>query len=274
MNLEAKINYGIVGLSVLVLVVAFITTSVWLSVGFDKKNYDVYAVYMREAATGLNEDAPVKYNGVKVGYVKSIKLNSANPQQVQILLNVEHGTPVTTSTTATLISQGITGTTYVGLAAQSADLTPLVKRKNQPYPIIPARDSLFNQLDNALKGVSANINAVTLDIHRIFDAENAQNIKNVLANLNQFSKILGTSSLDTQILIKNASLASKTFPSITANLNSSLSSIAHHTIPELNLLLNRLNHIVLNLEKTSSDVKQNPSVLIRGHSKRKSGPGE
>ncbi|OGV26567.1 MAG: ABC transporter substrate-binding protein [Legionellales bacterium RIFCSPHIGHO2_12_FULL_37_14] len=272
--MEAKINYSIVGFLVLILIVAFIFSSVWLTVGFDKKSYDVYAVYMREAATGLSEDAPVKYNGVKVGFVKSIKLNRDNPQQVQILLSVEHGTPITTSTTATLISQGITGTTYVGLAAKSPDLTPLLKKKGQPFPVIPTTASLFNQLDNALKGVSENINSVTLEVKRVFDKENAENIKDILMNLDKFSKTLGESSLETQTLIKNAALASKSFPSITNNLNSGLATIAQHTVPEMNLLLQRLNRIAINLEKASSEVKQNPSVLVRGATPRKPGPGE
>ncbi len=46
----------------------------------------------------------------------SVKLNLSqeDPRRVEMLLNIEEGTPITVSTAATLISQGITGNTYVG----------------------------------------------------------------------------------------------------------------------------------------------------------------
>ena len=42
---------------------------------FNQKKYILYTVYLHEAAAGLNEKSPVKYNGVPVGFVKQIQLN-------------------------------------------------------------------------------------------------------------------------------------------------------------------------------------------------------
>lgn len=133
--MEAKTNYTIVGLTVVILTAALLASALWLSVGFDQKKYKIYAVYIHEAVSGLSEDSPVKYNGVPVGSVAKIELSQIDPQQVKILLNIEEGTPITTSTTATLISQGITGTTYVGLSASSSELTPLKKFPRNPIPL-------------------------------------------------------------------------------------------------------------------------------------------
>lgn len=135
--MEAKTNYTIVGVVVLILLVGLITTMLWLSIGFNQKKYTTYTVYMHEAASGLTQDAPVKYNGVQVGYVKEIRLNQNDPRQVEILLDIEEGTPVTTSTFATLNSQGITGVSYIGLSASTSNLTPITKMPGEPYPVIP-----------------------------------------------------------------------------------------------------------------------------------------
>jgi len=84
--LESKANYTVVGIAVLLLTAALLSTALWLSVGFDQKKYTIYAVYLNEAASGLSHDSVVRYNGVKVGYVKSIDLNVSDPQQVILLL--------------------------------------------------------------------------------------------------------------------------------------------------------------------------------------------
>lgn len=272
--MESKTNYTIVGLLVVLLTTGIISTSIWLSSGFAPKKYDTYIVYMHEAVSGLSEDAAVKFNGVKVGYVKNILLNHNNPQQVTLTLYIEHDIPITTSTSATLVSQGITGTTYVGLSASSPDLQPLLAKGNEPFPVIPSKASLFNQLDNALKGVSENINEVTIEVKRLFDEENAANLKKILLNLRNFSTMLEESAPQARLLITNLSKASDKFPLISTQFNSSMSEIVDKTIPSLNQLLLRLNHVAINLEKTSQEIKTNPSVIIRGTTPPKSGPGE
>ena len=70
---------------------------------------------------------------------------------MELILSIEEGTPITTSTSATLISQGITGVTYVGLSAGSADLTPFKKCRANPTLLFQQNHLLFNQLDSILK---------------------------------------------------------------------------------------------------------------------------
>lgn len=307
--MEEKTNYTIVGLIVLILLAALVATGLWLSIGFDQKKYHTYAVYIREAVSGLSEQSPVKFNGVKVGYVSKIELNHHDPRKVEILLSIEDGTPITTSTTATLISQGITGTTYVGLAASSSELTPLQKAPNQPYPVIPAKPSLFNQLDKALKDVSENVNKVSDQIGRVFNEENINNLNKTLANVKKFTDVFAENSttinhslenMDT--LLKNTAKVSDDFPQIVKELKqgivklndmtvtisdagtsvsstmtagkSTIDKLSEITIPSLTSLIHRLNLIAINLEKVSIQVKDNPSVLIRGTEKPPLGPGE
>lgn len=308
-SLEAKINYTVVGLVVLILAGALLATALWLSVGFDQKQYHTYAVYIHEAVSGLSEQSPVKFNGVKVGFVSRIELNRKDPQQVRILLNIEADTPITASTSATLISQGITGTTYVGLSASSADLTPLGRAPNEPYPVIPAKPSLFNQLDNVLKEVSENVGKVSKKVGEIFDSENALYIKKSLANIKTFTDVIAKNSNNIQrsiksadILLHNVSEVSHEFPALVSDFKiglhkmqematsisaagksvsttmatgkSAIDKISQQTIPSTVTLLHRLDVIAANLEKVSAQMRQNPAVLIRGTTPPPPGPGE
>ncbi len=307
--MEAKTNYTLVGIAVLALTVGLLGAIIWLSVGFQQKKSNTYAVYIHEAVSGLSNDSAVKFNGVQVGTVKSIELNQDDPRQVEILLAIEEGTPITTSTSATLISQGITGTSYVGLTASTSNLTPLKKIPGEKYPIIPAKPSLFNQLDKVLKEVSENVNKVSVEIRHIFDNENARYVKHTLANIEQFTDVIAKNSKNlnntlasTDTITRNLAQVSQDLPEMVHDLKltlkqfdkmassfakagdsvsvtmgagkTAIDKFSQQTIPPAVNLLRKLDAIANNLEKVSDQMRVNPSVLVRGSTPPKPGPGE
>lgn len=300
--MEAKANYTVVGLTVVVLTAALITGAIWLSMGFQKKTYHTYAVYMNESVSGLGEESTVRYNGVSVGYVKAIELDKTDPQRVRILLAIEENTPITISTTATLISQGITGVTYVGLSSSSPDLQPLTKLPDEPYPIIPAAPSIFSQLDRALKEVTVNINHISKNINQVFTPENLKNLRQTLAHLEKVTDIavkneknLDASFKNADIMLKNLAQASKDLPQVIKNFNitaknlsntgkdisqtmisgkTTFNKINQQALPSAVNVLHNLENITANLEKVSALMRQNPSVIIRGTKPPPAGPGE
>lgn len=307
--MEAKTNYTLVGAFVLILAAGLFSAALWLSVGFNQKEYSFYTVYLSESVGGLSEQAAVKYNGVQVGFVKKIKLNTNDPRQVELTLSVEKNIPITTSTTATLISQGITGTTYVGLSASSSDLTPIQRMAGEPYPVIPAKPSLFNQLDTLIKEVSENVNKLSVQTQKIFNEQNAAYIKHTLNNVDQVTRVLANNSANISTSIKNMDLflanlsrvstqfphilkeldkgvskfnslatdmsaASKSVSTTMASGKNTIDQISQQAVPSATILLNRLNAISANLEKVSSEMRQNPSVVIRGTAPTQPGPGE
>lgn len=296
--MEAKASYTVVGITVIVLTATLLTFTVWISAGLQHKKYNVYAVYMHEAVSGLSEESTVKYNGVPVGNVLKISLSRVDPQEVKILLNIVDGTPITTSTTATLIAQGITGNTYIGLAATSADLTPLKKRPEEPYPIIPARPSLLHQLEGILKEVGDNVNIVSKRLQNIFNQENAKNLRNTLDNLERFTKALADNDPAIRRSLKNADIVLKkiaevshSFPetiqafrramrsfdeasqSVTSTMHDGKATL-NKLAPPANVLLRNLDTISANLEKVSNELRRNPSVIFRGTRPPAPGPGE
>lgn len=307
--MESKTNYTLVGVLVLVFTAAAIVTGLWLSVGFDKKVYKTYATHMNESVLGLSVQAPVKFSGVSVGYVKHIAINQADPQQVILLLNVEQGTPITTSTTAVLQSQGITGIRYVELNTDSRYGEPLKKLAGETYPIIPSKPSLLVQLDAALKDVTENFQQITDAMGSVLDKENAlaiknsfRNIETVTAVLSNQAKYLSSSIKNADVLFKNAAQASKSLPRAITNISESaqavkemsqtarvaghkisstmdyskqaVKEISEQTMPQITALVEKLENIAKNVNGLTKELKRNPSMLIRGKKARPLGPGE
>lgn len=286
--MESKANYTLVGLIVVLLLAGLITTSLWLSVGFDRKKYNTYAVYMEEAVSGLNEESLVKFNGVKVGYISDIKLNKNDPQKVKILLQIQEGTPITTSTQASLIAQGITGTTYLGLSVTSPDPTRLTKKPGQKYPVIPYKPSFLNKLEQAVEQLSDNLNSLlneenkqkfskilqeTEEITKVF-AQNKNAINTTLQDLPKLVADLRTSVNEFTDMSHDVSSAGKQFNTTMKAGRNAIDKISQQAIPPAVVLLQRLDTIATNLEKMSAEMRQNPSVIIRGSAPAKAGPGE
>jgi phospholipid/cholesterol/gamma-HCH transport system substrate-binding protein len=286
--LESKTNYTVVGLIVLILLAGLLSAALWLSIGFDNKKYDIYTIYMKEAATGLSDDSIVKYNGVKVGMVSNIELNPFDPQQVKIQLNIVQGTPITASTQATLINQGITGNTYLGLSATSPSLLPIQKTPGELYPVIPYKPSFLGQLQDSINDISSGFK-------RIFDKENARSFKKTLLNLQKVSDVIAQNNqaLNESLkgipeLVNDLKLTVKKFSSTAADVSSAskqvsitmqsgrntIDKITQQAVPPAVLLLQRMDAIAANLEQLSNQIRQNPAVVIRGSSPPLSGPGE
>ena len=307
--MESKTNYTIVGALILLFVSGLILTGIWLSVGFDKKVYRTFSVFMNEPVFGLSEQAPVKFNGVDVGYVVNLAINRTNPQQVSVLIEVEQGTPITTSTTAVLQSQGITGIRYIELQAGSQYAEPLIKMAGETYPVIPSRPSLWVQLDAALRDVTENFQKVTDAFSTVLDRENSIAIKNSLRNVEHFiavmsqhSKQLSTTLESADVIFKNAAQASKELPEavnqitvsgravtkmandlsvagrwVSSTMKSSkivIDDFSSQTIPQTNDLMLQLDNLARDIASLTKSLKKNPSMLIRGRKPRKLGPGE
>lgn len=279
--MESKVNYTVVGIFVIALISAFIVGIVWLSAGLSTKKYNIYRVYMNESVDGLNVGATVQFNGVQIGTIKDISLNPHNPQQVELLLNIEQGTPITQSTTATLMVQGLTGVSYIGLRTTNNNTALLQAKPGEDYPVIPTAPSLYLRLDTAVTKFSKNFDQLSNQLNAVFDEQNTQAIKQSLQNITQLSSTMETNSKELSITLQSANevlentvKASKKFPNLIQNSETTFQTLNNETLPMARQVLDNLQGTTSNLLDASRTIKQNPAVLIRGKTPNTPGPGE
>lgn len=286
--MEAKTNYTLVGVVVLILTAGLLSTLVLLSTGFDNKEYIKYSVYINESIHGLNDESPVKFNGVKVGMVDGVGLDKANPQKIKLVLKIAKDVLITESTQATLITQGITGNTFLGLKATSPSLKPLSKAPGERYPVIPYVPSFFSQFEENVATISRNLNTV-------FDSENVRHLKKSLVSMDdilsaiskndkQINETLQTlpqvmyelkaGARDFSAMTQRVSNASKQFSETMRAGQNSIDQLNQQTFPNITSLVRRIDLIAANLEEVSALMRQNPAVVIRGTTPQPSGPGE
>jgi len=251
--METKVNYTLVGAFVIFLFTCIILTIIWLSSGLSLQSNVIYQVYMSESVSGLGIDSSVEYNGVNVGTVTSIELNHQNPQLVELLLSIKANTPITQGTVATLRSRGLTGIASLALKDNGTDTRPLKKLPGDRYPVIPTSPSLFFRLDSALTNL-------TLSLQTLLNKESLHSIKEIIKNLREVTDALAVNTQQIRTILQNTAKASNTF--------------TMQTLPAANQTLLNLNTLSRNLEQISFELKQNPSILIRGKAQTTLGPGE
>jgi len=307
--MNTKFNYTIVGLFIVILSIVLLTIFIWLSAFWQRKSYITYATYLNEAVSGLSVQNAVKFNGVLIGYVSDISLNPNDPQQVLILMKIEKDTPITTSTVATLNTIGVTGVDYIELSATHKTGVPLSKEAGQKYPVIQSKASVLEQLSTTLHGVTVSMRELSQSVQKILNTQNQQALEKSLKSISIFTQTLANNSQEidetlknTQILVQNLTKASQNFPQLTFDFQKTLknadvaakqlsqaSQRISHTMQDSQLMvqnisqqilpsafesLNSIEALASNLQQFSIELKQNPSVIVRGRTPALAGPGE
>ena len=272
--METNVSYTIVGAFVLALTTCIILAIIWLSSGLSMDRFMTYEVYMTESVSGLNLDSPVEYNGVNVGSVTSIELDPKNPQVVELLLRIKKSTPITNGTLATLNVKGLTGIGFVALLDKGTNTTPLVAATDQPYPVIKTSPSFFLRVDTALTKLSDSVRHVSDSIRLLLDQENLRSIKESLLNLRDFTATLAANSQQITTILHNAAAASKQFMPLMQSTNHAMQMFQAQTLPAANEAAGNFSVVGQNLSVFSSELKQNPALLLRGKTPRAPGPGE
>lgn len=308
--MDDKVNFAIVGAFVLVLGAAIIGGVLWLSSGKSyRMTYDTYQAYLEESVSGLNLNAPVRYRGVDVGRVRKIMLSPENVEQVRLLFSVEHGTPIKTDTVAVLRTQGLTGIAYVELSGGTHEAPPLVAQGKEEYPTIKTGPSLMTRLDTSVTSLLASLNKNTESLNAVMDADNRRALKNILEDLARLSHTLAARSntIDSSLantartmentaritedlpqLIQRMQRSADAFDRMTgeiartsASANSMIDGarpgvrqFTGETLPEVHQLVAELRELTGSLRRVSSQLEQNPSVLLYGKPAARRGPGE
>jgi phospholipid/cholesterol/gamma-HCH transport system substrate-binding protein len=216
------------GLFVLLLGAALGLTVWWFS--GETKQQDDYLLITHYSVAGLKNQAPVRYRGIDIGKVQDIRLDPANPLEIQIRIGVDRGVPITQGTFGTMGYQGVTGLAYV-LLEDRGDKLQRLESKGGELPRIPVKPSFLDTLSDSGEVLLARASEMLDRMNKLLSDKNRASASRAIDNLD-------TASAELKPALKNAAdvaaLLKKTF----SNENNA-----------------RINRMLANLEKTSEDAK-------------------
>ena len=148
--MENEKRYFFEGLFIVVFVAAMAAAFVWLAKTGHRDDV-MYRIRFAESVAGLALGDPVKYQGVDVGHVKAMDLDTEDPSTVLVSVALDKDAPVKTDTRATLRMKGVTGTMYIELHGGTKDAAMLAQA-TQPgrTPEIASEKSTLNAALDAL----------------------------------------------------------------------------------------------------------------------------
>lgn len=294
------------GFFVLILCVALIAGVLWLN--RDERVGGVpYAVATTRPVSGLKVEAPVRYRGVDVGKVESIRFDTMEPGRVVIGISVDPDAPITRSTYAQLGFQGVTGLSFVQLDDDGTVREPLATTAESPARI-PMRPSLFDTgegivtafgeaVDSMKKLLAEDNQRVLIGTLARIEAASAQATK-LAASLEPAAASLAPLLADARAAVNDARSAVKRAEDMVASMTrlaakyeerapvlgqvgdnaadvgAAARALNDETLPRLNTLADELRREVHVLDRVLTGIADQPHSLVFGPPPRRPGPGE
>jgi phospholipid/cholesterol/gamma-HCH transport system substrate-binding protein len=222
-KLNNRVNYTFVGFLVLFGLALMLGFTYWLLKPTAENETTKYYIHFDESVLGLNIDSPVKYRGITVGKVISLKINPKNTAQVEVLIDILKSTPIKSDTVAKLTSQGITGLSYINLSLGDNGAPPLIAKKGEQYPVIKTEPSFFERFEKSLGTVSTKLSKTLSGTEKLLNDENQKHIALILQRsalfMDKMDKFLDDDSM------KNFQSSMKNFESATKKLDKMMPKI-------------------------------------------------
>jgi phospholipid/cholesterol/gamma-HCH transport system substrate-binding protein len=182
--MEIRARYIQMGAFTLAVIAAGFAFVYWLNNASGLRERAVYRIRFESSVSGLLRGSAVLFNGIRVGEVTALQLDSAKPRQVQATITIDRSTPVRADTAVGIDFQGLMGSPAISLTG-GVSASPLVAAKGEA-PLLIADPAAGQSMSQAARDALHRLDAVL--------AENAQPLRNTIANLDTFSGALARNS--------------------------------------------------------------------------------
>ena len=98
--MEREANCTAVGAFVLLIVTMAGLFVYWYAGSSDNRDYRRYEIYFEGSVSGLNRGSTVRYLGVEVGRVVTIRIDKRAADRVQVIADIDSATPISSDTLA------------------------------------------------------------------------------------------------------------------------------------------------------------------------------
>jgi phospholipid/cholesterol/gamma-HCH transport system substrate-binding protein len=183
--METRAPYALIGLFVMTVIAAAFGFVYWLHNSGGLTERTVYRVHFENTVSGLLKGASVLFNGIRVGEVTNLQLDTNNPKVITATIAVDAGTPVRADTKVGLDFQGLTGVPVVTLQGGSAPLNATTQASGEPF-VLTADPSAGQSMTNAARDTLRRLDIIL--------ADNSEAIHGTVANLNTFTDALARNS--------------------------------------------------------------------------------
>jgi phospholipid/cholesterol/gamma-HCH transport system substrate-binding protein len=186
--MENRSHALMTGFFTIALLVAAVLAGLWLN--RDRSEHVPFEIVTTQSIPGLNPQATVRYRGLEVGRVDDIIFDPQVTGQILIKMSVDTGSPITTTTFASLGYQGVTGIAFIQLDDDRTG-SPLLRSSADRPGRIPLRPGLLDQLEKRGLAILEKTERITASIDKLMSPENQQTILGAFDNIGKAAVAYG-----------------------------------------------------------------------------------
>ena len=307
--MENRSHALMAGLFAILLLIAAAYAAIWIS----KKNVPLvpYELVSTSPVTGLSVQSQVRYQGVPVGRVESLRFMQDKPGVVRILIAIDPKTPITESTWAEIATAGVTGISNIELRDNGTS-SQRVESSATHVADIPMRPGFWERLQQQGGGMLGTLERILYQVEKFTTAENAASLDQTLKNTASLTARLDGAVKQMEPAIKQipvmiesisntakradvaaaeiASLARSAQQTVTylnapggplhlagqsmESIQATAAQVRSSTLPDFSALSTSVTDAARSFTYTSRDLRQAPQSLIFGPPPVAAGPGE
>jgi phospholipid/cholesterol/gamma-HCH transport system substrate-binding protein len=294
------------GFFTIALLVAAVLVGLWLN--RDRSERVPFEIVTTQSIPGLNPQATVRYRGLEVGRIDDIIFDPQVTGQILIKMSVDTGSPITTTTFASLGYQGVTGIAFIQLDDDRTG-SPLLRSSAEHPGRIPLRPGLLDQLEKRGLAILEKTERITASLDKLMSPENQQTIIGAFDNIGKAAVAYGAipAKLDPTLarlpaltgkideLATSATSAVHNFDHLATTLQAPDGPIAHlnttvdrvgtalggvtsdlelQTLPHLTAMTDEAKSSLRAVKRTATSLSDRPQGILFGAPSAQPGPGE
>jgi phospholipid/cholesterol/gamma-HCH transport system substrate-binding protein len=229
-----------------------------------KQSEDVRVLFLY--SDGIEKNAPVRFAGIRVGKVTSVRVATELGDKVELTLSVFKDTVIKEDTKAAIRTLGLVGGKYVELAGGSP-IAPLLK----PGGVLIGHESMkLEDLTRTALDVIARLKKIAINLDRVLgDPAMAKSLKSIIQNLQETTaniKVMTSNKDDVAQGLKSLPDIMKKLDESSTNLKAiteKTDKLIGENRENIDIMIENFKDMSKNLKETSDDVKINPWKVLR-----------
>jgi len=269
--METKANYVLIGAATIFGALFIMLFSMWIASSEFRRGYNVYDIVFDDPVRGLTEGGEVRFNGIKVGEVDDLRIDTPNTNRVIARVRVSTDVPVRTDTEAQLEPIGLTGVTLIQLSPGTPEADVLRPSFGQPPPRIRGRGSQIDILVAQSEDIVRRASEAMAAVRDLLTDQNIARVTRIIENLETTTQQLarndsvisqsGDAAREIASLARQMRTDLADLDQTISEINQAASTASGQTMPELASAAEEVRRAAASINRVATNLEESPSVL-------------
>ncbi len=226
--METRANYVAVGVFTILAIVATFALVYWTAGYSSRDSLVPLDVRIEGSVSGLGPGSVVQFNGITVGRVEDLSLDTSDPRYVVVHTKIDPNTPVRSDTKASVGLRGLSGGAFIALEGGTAESAAiLVQAADAPEGFTPRIVGDPSAISDLIVRVNAIANQVenTMSVLNEFVLTNQASLTSTFASVDTFAKSLAANSDGVSDFMASAGEAAKALEGLSGKIDATVTQV-------------------------------------------------